>query len=128
MGGRYGTMGTGTGLLKREKSMSNKGKGRQHINVLVPSSPDMILLCDALDHRYRELCQLHGRVTGEPLIPPAELDRDLILWRQMFVRHRSRDNRHTADEKKSVERICQWTVDVKCRLTDQPRKIVEFAN
>lgn len=97
-------------------------------NGLVPSRPDDVVLCDALDYRYRELCGLHMRVVLEELRPPSHLMGDMKLWRLMRMRHIKGDLRHTADELRAVRTICQWTVDVKCRLCKQPTKIIEWGD
>lgn len=107
---------------------NNKGKGRQHINVLEKSTLDDISLVDALENRFLQLCELYLRMTQEPLIPPSSLDRDFYLWRVMAGRHRIRDYRHTSDELRSVQRVAQWCVDVKMKLTNNPKKTVEWAS
>lgn len=95
---------------------------------LVPSKPDIILLADAVGERLTQLASLHSRVTGCPVTPPSALLRDFELWGQLVTRHQSGDNRHTADEYFATRRIAQWTVTEKCRLVNQPLKIVEFSS
>ncbi len=112
----------------RNKQKSNQGKGRQHVNVLKPSRKDDTLLCIALDTRYRELCQMYGKVKGEMLVPPSHFSVDMVNWRQMFVRQTQGDYRRTDDELKSVQRIAQWTLDLKNELCGQERVVLEWDN
>lgn len=95
---------------------------------LVPSKPDIIMLADAVGERLANLANLYARITGCPMQPPTALMRDFELWGQLVTRHQSGDNRHTADEYLSTKRIAQWTVTEKCRLVNQPLKIVEFSS
>jgi len=106
--------------------MSNKGKGRQHINTLNPSPLDYRLLCDALNHRFPQLCQMFFKVKGAQLAPPSHLDRDMLLWRTLNHRYLQGDFRHTDDEINSVKRSCQWTLDVKCQLAGQEQKVLDW--
>lgn len=105
---------------------SNSGKGRQHINKLIKSDPDVILLAEAVEHRFVLLLSDYFRITGEPLLPPPMYNADMMLWRTLRVRHREGDNRHTIDELKATRRIAQWTVDEKKKLAGQPTKKVDW--
>jgi hypothetical protein len=105
---------------------NNKGKGRQHINVLNPSTEDTVQLGDAVHYRFVRLLGDFLRVNGEMLVPPSHLDRDMILWREMMVRHNKRDFRNTSDEWKATTRIAQWTMDEKCRLVGKPPQVLQF--
>ncbi len=90
-----------------------------HSNMLQHSDLDMICLCDAVDHRFKKLCEMYFRVNHEPLFPPAHLDKDMMLWRTMFLRHDEKDFRHTEDEMKSVRRVAEWTLQEKCKLVNE---------
>ncbi len=107
---------------------NNKGKGRQHINVLKPSLPDTVTLCDAVEHRFKTVTADYFRIKGEPILPPVHYNRDMELWRTMAVRFRGGDLRNTDDELKSVQRMAQWTLDVKKALVGKPREVLEWAN
>lgn len=104
---------------------SNQGKGRQHINVLRPSTPDQALLADAVDARFRSLCQDYFRILHEELIPPPELDSAILLWRTMVVRHRRGDLRNTAEEYQAVKEVAEWTLKIKSTLVGSSDKSKE---
>lgn len=106
---------------------NNKGKGRQHVNKLVPSRTDTVTLAEAVEHRYLQLCEDYLRTKFEELVFPSELDNDVILWRTMRVRHKSGDFRNTLDEFKSTTRIADWTLKVRAELTKTEVKKVEWA-
>ncbi len=113
--------------------MSNKGKGRQHINVLHKSHVDTIVLGEAVETRFIEVTALYFQHRHEPIVPPEELTRDLVLWRAMVLRHRGNrmkgpDLRNTDDELKSTRRIAQWTLKIKAELCGQPEKVVEWGS
>lgn len=107
-------------------SKSNKGKGRQHINVLKLSRMDIVLLGEAVETRFLELCKTHLKIKGEELPIPSHLDKDMVLWRTMRIRHKSRDFRNTEDEFKSVKRIADWTHLVNCQLKGQKYTPIEW--
>lgn len=106
--------------------VTNAGKGRQHVNPLIKSEPDVMLLAEAVEHRFISLLDDHLRITGEPLFPPQMYNSDMLLWRTLRIRHRKGDNRHTLDELKSTKRIAQWTVDEKKKLAGQATKKVQW--
>ena len=95
-------------------------------NTLVQSSQDMIELGEAVEERFIAVVNLHERSLGFPLLPPTELQNDMLLWRAMVVRHRTGDRRHTADEKRATRRIAQWTLDNNCLLRNQPLQKLEW--
>lgn len=99
---------------------------RRHKNVLRPSRTDIVLLAEAVESRFIELCDVYFRIKGEELIPPKFLDKDMLRWRQMRVRHKRGDLRHTEAEEKSTKAVAQWTVDVNCEIRNQPPKTVEW--
>jgi hypothetical protein len=100
---------------------SRRKNGRMiHGNVQVNSSPDVVALGKALEERFINLCGMHEKATGVHLFPPAELDRDMLNWRTMRLRHKRGDHRHTNAEFQSVKALCEWTLVVKARLCNQP--------
>jgi len=116
-----------------------------HSNRLVPSSYDEVSLCQAVEDRFLDLTRSWQRIKGESLPIPAELDKDMLRWRQMRMRHRCQkcgnkevlvlpgksiccsycggfgDYRHTEAELKSLRTIAEWTVDMNCVLRNQPK-------
>lgn len=107
--------------------MSRKnGNGRIHKNVLIPSTVDEISLCQSVEENFITLCNIHKRQLGMELIPPKSLDKDFVRWRQLAVRYRSGDFRHSEEEYESVKTIAQWTIDINCRIRNQPQKKVNW--
>lgn len=105
--------------------MSN-GNHRQFTEVLLPSNPDEICLAEKVEENYLELSAAYQRIKGELLIFPRYIDRDVMRWRQMRVRHKAGDYRHTESELKAVKAVAQWTVDVQMTIRNQPAKTVEW--
>ncbi len=99
--------------------MSSSNGKHIHTNVLQPSSSDMVSLGRALHERFLDLCSTHFRVNKVQLLPPKYLDKDMILWRSMMVRHYKGDFRNTEDEKKAIRRIAEWTLKENCLLKGQ---------
>lgn len=97
-----------------------------HTNRLYPDRLGNVALGIAVEERFIEVLALHLRLTGEHLFPPEELNKDMILWRTMRVRHRKKDFRVTEDEVAATQRIAQWTLDIKNLLTDQEPVKLEF--
>ena len=93
---------------------------------LMPSTQDDVALCAALETRFLELCGLYKRATGNILVPPKSLDKDMFRWRQAAVRYKKGDYRHTSDEYQSIKTIAQWSLDVKCSICGQPTKRIEW--
>lgn len=104
--------------------MSKKNKN-YHRNVLVSSDQDAIALCFAVQDRFINLVDSHARIKGTPLIPPSDMDKALILWRQMAVRHKSGDFRHSEEEWQALKEIAQWTIDENRKMRNQPPIVVE---
>lgn len=98
----------------------------QHKDTLIPTLPDIYCLGKAVEERFLELCQAYLRIKGVELPIPLSLNRDMLRWRQMRVRHRAGDLRHTEAEFESVKTVAQWTVDENCSLRGQPRKVVDW--
>jgi hypothetical protein len=65
-------------------------------------------------------------MTGMQLNIPKSLDRDMLRWREMRVRHKKGDFRNTDGELRSTKTIAQFTVDQNCMLRKQPLKKVEW--
>ena len=99
-----------------------------HTNILRPSRVDEIELCVAVEERFLTLCRFHLQVRGIALVPPPELNKDMLLWRQMRVRHKKRDYRNTRDETLSTRRVADWTLKVNCQLRNQEYKPIDWAN
>jgi hypothetical protein len=98
----------------------------QHGNKLEKSIPDTITLAAKVEENFLTLCELHRRVRGVDLIPPRELDGDMLNWRAMRVRHKKGDFRNTESELRSTKTIAEWTVQVNCVLRNQPPKHVTW--
>lgn len=103
----------------------NKIKPFRHINVLIPSQPDHYAMAKAVEQRFLELCHSWLRIRGVELPIPESLNADMLRWRQMRVRHKSGDFRHTEAEWSSVKAFAQWTLDMNADLRNQPRKVLE---
>jgi len=106
--------------------MARRINNKIHNNVLQTSTQDTIQLCLAVEDRFITITGSWFRVTGEKLIPPKTLDKDMLLWRQMAARFRKNDYRNTVDELAATRRIAQWTVDMNNQLRNQPAKKVEW--
>lgn len=92
-----------------------------HKNVLVPSVPDAVAMCRAVQERFLNLLEMHLQVKGTQLLPPKSLDRAMVLWRTMALRFKSRDFRNSIEELDALREIAQWTLDENCDLRNQPR-------
>lgn len=97
-----------------------------HTDTLGISLMDDIALCEAVEHRFLTLCKVYLQMRGVALIPPKELNADMLRWRQMRGRHRIGDFRHSMDELKSTQRIAQWTLDVNSKLRNQEHITLEW--
>jgi len=60
----------------------------QHGRKLLPSSVDLIVLAMTVEIKFVELCGTYKRIHEVDLIPPPDMDSDLLRWRQMRVRHK----------------------------------------
>lgn len=106
--------------------MTKRNGKRIHTDRLVKSSPDVITLAQEVERGYLELCRLHLQARDAPLPIPASLNPDVLRWRQMRVRHKAGDLRHSEAEYQSVKTIAQWTVDVKAELCGQTPEKLEW--
>lgn len=97
-----------------------------HSNRLVPSRPDDIALAQAVEQRFIDLCSTHMRLRGTMPQVPLSLTPDMRRWRQMRLRHRGGDLRHTDAEMRSVRTFAQWTVDINNQLRNQPPSDVQW--
>lgn len=97
-----------------------------HLNPLYPSPRAVAVMVRALEPRFLEVCGAYARKHGEELEIPADLDADMLRWRELNARHRRGDYRNTADEAASLARIAQWTLDTKMDLCDQPRQQIDW--
>lgn len=105
----------------------SRRNGRAHLNKLEPSPHDVVAMCQAVETRFVEVLELHLRVNGEKLYPPAHLDRAMHLWRTMAVRFKKGDFRNTADEKKALREIAEWTLRVNAKLRNQKMPVVDWS-
>ena len=101
---------------------------RQHSSKLIPSDADMVQLSMAVEQRFLELTRTYLRVNKVELLPSEHLNADMLLWRAMAVRHKKGDFRNTEDEKKSVRRIAEWTLEENCKLKDQKYVPIEWGD
>ena len=99
-----------------------------HFNVLQPSPLDAVELCRAVEDKFLDLMTAWLRIKGDYLVVPRSLDADMLRWREMRVRHRGGDLRHTEAELLSTQAIAQWTVTQNCKLRNQPDKKIEWKN
>lgn len=99
-----------------------------HNNKLQPSGADIISLGEAVHERFLGLCETYSRVKKVELIPPKYLDKDMILWRTMMVRHYKGDFRNTEDEHKAIKRIAEWTLKENCTLKGQEYVPLEWGD
>jgi len=101
--------------------------GPVHVHQLKPSSPDTVALGQAVEERFLTVLGLWEKMKGERLVPPASMNRDMMYWRQMRVRHSGGDFRNTEAELKATKTIAQWTVDMNCIVRNQPvQKPIEW--
>ena len=98
----------------------------RHFRMLHNSCNDDIALSQEVYGRFCDLCAAWEKIRGEQLIPPKDLDGDLLRWRQMAVRHKRKDYRNTDAELDSLHVVAQWTVNMNCDLRGQPRKEVKW--
>ncbi len=94
--------------------------GRMHGSRLTPSHPSVIAGSEAVQERFVRLLGSWLQSKGERLVPPADLDGDLLRWRQMVARFRKGDFRNTEGELKSLKAVAQWTLAMNARLRGQP--------
>lgn len=99
---------------------------RQHSRRLLPCDESIVKGCMALEPRFLDLCGSFRRIRGVDLIPPPDLDADMLLWRSLAVRLKSGDFRYREDELKALKRVAQWTVDVNDKLRFQEPKILDL--
>ena len=87
-------------------------------------SGDWAFFGEAVEARFLDLCGSWQRVKGVDLPIPESLNADMLRWREMRVRHRSGDFRHTEVELTSTKAIAQWTLDCQAELRNQtPQKL-----
>jgi hypothetical protein len=96
--------------------------------VLVPSLPDVIQLAHAIEDRFMSLSAFHFRQQGTPLNMPESVKKDAIIWRRLVLRYKMGDFRNTHSELKAIRSFAQWTVDVNCKLRNQPKQTINWSN
>jgi len=92
-----------------------------HTGRLLPSNPDYIALCQAVEEKFKLLFNTYYNMIGEPLSVPVSLNDDMIRWRQMAVRHNRGDFRNSDAEIKSLRNIAEWTLVVNAKLHNQEK-------
>ena len=85
-----------------------------------PSCRSVVEGCVEVRERFLVLCRLWRHNMGEDLLIPQDLDRDVLLWRTMAVRHKRGDFRNTASELKALKAVAAWTLEVKARMCGKP--------
>lgn len=97
-----------------------------HLNKLDPVNPNdyegPFWLCVEVERRFLDLTETYYRIKGVQLLPPKEMNKDILLWREMAVRFKKRDYRCTRGEILALRTVAQWTLDENCKLRNQPRK------
>lgn len=96
--------------------------------ILSDSMMDTVALAQAVEERFELLLASWLQKRGMPLLPPASLDRALLGWRMMRVRHKGGDLRNTLDEVKCTREVAQWTVEMNCILRNQPVKRIDWGD
>lgn len=104
----------------------SRNNGARFLNRLLPATPDTYQLCIEVERRFLDVCESYMRIRGVQIPLPADLSADMYRWRQMAVRFKQGDHRHTEAELKSLRAIAQWTLDVNCDLRNQPHKKIEW--
>ncbi len=100
--------------------MSRRNGKHIHGNQLKPSTSDHVALGIAIDDRFPVFCHRYEKTTGNQFVWSQSMDKDVLRWRQMRVRHKSGDYRHTDAELISMQLIAQFTVSENEKLCDQP--------
>ena len=95
------------------------GRSIIHTNTLRPATRDEVALAAKMEEKFLDLCGSYRRIIGTDLVPPQDMDRDLLAWRKMRIRHRKGDFRCTDAECRCVQVIAQWTVDVNNQIRNQ---------
>ncbi len=103
-------------------------KDIRHSNMLHKSDQDMVQLGIAVHHRFLSVCELYFKVKGIQLIPPVDLNADMLIWRTMMMRFNNGDDRNTEDEKWATRRVAQWTLDVNSKLRNQKPVLLEWGD
>jgi hypothetical protein len=97
-----------------------------HKHVMVKSPLDTIELGMAVETRFLDLCQSWLRIKQEQIPIPESINKDMMLWRAMRVRHKQGDHRNSEAEEKATKSIAQWTVDMNNILRNQPQAVVQW--
>jgi len=108
--------------------MSNQGKGRQHANVLKPSTQDTIQLGIAVEERFLQVCEYHLRLYHTKVNVPSSLDGALLRWRTMRVHHKKGDFRNTREELQATREIADWTLSMQAMFTNTQKKTVNWSS
>src|ERR1017187_1591508 len=106
------------------KSSNSNSNGKPHgvLNTMEYSTRDTIMLAEAVEQRFIAVGDDYLGKRGIALAPPESLNKAMLLWRQMRIRHRRGDMRNTRDELIATREIAQWTMTVQCALRNQPQQ------
>lgn len=108
----------------------SKRNGKQiHAGRLVPShgGPNGIITgAEIVEEKFLLLCNMYGNIRHERLVPPPSLDKDMLLWRRMRVRHKKGDLRHTEAELQATKAVAEWTVNVHMELRGLPPRKIDW--
>jgi hypothetical protein len=89
---------------------------------MVPSDADMVSLGVSVEAGFLECASLYQRVNKVELVVPASIMPDVVRWREMRMRHKKGDHRHTEGENLATRSVAQWTLDNYLVLRGQPVK------
>jgi len=93
----------------------------QHGSMLQPSGT-WVMFGEVVESRFLDLSGSWQRVKGADIPIPHSLNPDILRWREMRVRHKRGDFRHTDAELKSTKNIAQWTLDMNADLRGQKKQ------
>lgn len=72
-----------------------------------------------IQERFIELADNFHKKWGFPIDIPSEIKSAIILWRQLFLRYRNGDFRHSEDERRAMAEVAQWSLDENRKLRNQ---------
>ena len=97
-----------------------------HSNRLLLSLKGDITLSLEVEKRFITVCELYFRIKGEQIVPPKDMNLDMLRWREMSCRHKRLDFRHTSAEMASLRAVAEWTLRVNAELRNQEYKPVDW--
>ena len=105
--------------------MSRK-RNKASTNTLLPSTKDTLLLFNAVGDRMNDVIGTWRRVNQTDLIIPDALHTEVRHWNLMKARFGKGDMRNTRDELIALRMLAQWSLDMNCKLRNQPPKIIQW--